>query len=50
MGFRKKVSIFASINRFMENERFIKIGNELPISRKKWENRKRTSGLRKIMD
>lgn len=31
MKSRKKVSIFASINRFMENEMFMKIGNELPI-------------------
>ena len=31
---RDKVSIFVSINRFMENEMFAKIGNELPIFRK----------------
>ena len=31
---REKVSIFVSINRFMENEMFAKIGNELPIFRK----------------
>ena len=34
MKSRKKNSIFESIDRFMENERFIKIGNELPIFRK----------------